>query len=348
MKKQKNLILFSGVFALILFILTGCGSDSTGNAGERAAPDTAENNLSIVTTIFPEYDWTRQILGENAGNADLILLTANGVDMHSYQPSVDDMIKISNCDLLIYIGGESDKWMNDALKGAVNPDMKIINCMETLGDSVKQEELVEGMQSDDDGDAESGGEHADENGGEYDEIEYDEHIWLSLRNAGIVCEAISGALCGLDPDHAADYQENLDIYLEKLKNLDENYQEAADAARVRTLLFADRFPFRYLTDDYDLRYYAAFAGCSAETEASFETVIFLAEKVREFNLPAVLMIETGDGKIARTVVENTASKSAKILTLDSMQSVTAREISSGAAYLTVMENNLEILREAMG
>ena len=180
-----------------------------------------------------------------------------------------------------------------------------------------------------------------------DEVEYDEHVWLSLRYAKILCAEIADVLCEKDPSNAASYKSNLSSYTAKLDALDAKYAAAVKAGKKKTLLFGDRFPFRYLVDDYNLEYYAAFVGCSAETEASFKTVIFLANKVDELGLNTVLKIESGDGKIANTIVQNTKKKNAKILTLDSIQSTTAKQAASGTTYLKIMENNLKVLEKAL-
>lgn len=342
---------FRALLALVLLcgILTACGNSAAvkDTISDADGTDT-EAPLRIVATIFPVYDWLRQILGENAGNVDLTLLLGNGVDLHSYQPSVEDMVKISSCDLFVYVGGESDEWVKDALSTAVNPDMAAINLLETLGDAVKEEEVVEGMQAEEeDEDDGNPAEQSDSDDTGEAEAEYDEHVWLSLRNAQALCDALTEALCALDPDDAPEFTRNLDAYKARLRDLDAQYETAVRDAPVKTLLFGDRFPFRYLVDDYGLQYYAAFAGCSAETEASFETVIFLANKADELRLSAVLTLENSDGKIARTIVENTAAKSARILGMDSMQSVTARDAENGVTYLRLMEGNLETLREAL-
>lgn len=299
----------------------------------------AEKNsgkIKIVTTIFPQYDWTREIIGDT-NSANLTLLIGNGTDLHSYQPSIQDIAKISTADIFIYVGGESDGWVKDALKNAKNKNMTVINLLEVLEDNVKEEEIVEGMQ------AEEEEEHHHD---EY-EPEYDEHVWLSLRNAKEICAAICDALCKKDSANAASYKSNLTAYTSKLDALDAKYTATVNAASKETILFGDRFPFRYLTDDYNLKYYAAFVGCSAETEASFETVIFLAKKVDELGLNSVLKIESGDGKIARTIINSSTKKSAAILTMDSMQSVTTKQAASGTTYLSVMENNLKVLEQAL-
>ena len=506
MKKMIPLFL---VLTMVVGLLAGCGKKNAAETGESDS-----NKLSVVTTIFPEYDWVKEILGDKAESTDLTMLLDNGVDLHSYQPTADDIVKISDCDLFIYVGGESDGWVEDALKEATNKDMKVIDLLEVLGDSVKTEETVEGMQETEhahdhskevstfedhevqdrslsdwagswqsaypfalDGTlddafaamAEEGEMTADEYktyyqngyktditniniegdhiaftyedgkkvGSDYKYIGYyiqnwstgtkaamyrfeavdrtsgapiyiefndhmiesaapehfhirmsnesfdaivdpekswptffpadmtgedlcehmeghdheeeaDEHVWLSLKNAKTLVAAIADALQELDPDNKDTYAANTSAYIEKLSALDGAYQSAVDGAARKTVLFGDRFPFRYLVDDYGLRYYAAFAGCSAESEASFETVSFLAKKVDELKLPCVLTIEGKNHKIAETIVENTAEKNQKILTMDSMQSTTSEDVANGTTYLSVMEQNLSMLKEALG
>ena len=340
MKKIITLVL---ALAMAVSLFTGCGKKNNAETGESDP-----NKLSVVTTIFPEYDWVREILGGKAESTDLTMLLDNGVDLHSYQPTVDDMVKIANCDLFIYVGGESDGWVEDALKNAVNKDMKVINLLEVLGDSVKEEETVEGMQEVEH-DHEDADEHEDAEEHEHEEkAEYDEHVWLSLRNAETLCEAISDALQQIASDNKDAYAANTAAYVERLAALDTDYQAAVDAATYQTVLFGDRFPFRYLVDDYGLRYYAAFAGCSAETEASFETVSFLAKKVDELGLPCVLTIEGAQHRIAETIVQNTAGKNQKVLTMDSMQSTTSKDVANGTTYLSIMEQNLSVLKQALG
>lgn len=322
-----------------LAILLGVMSISIPFAGihtaEAKTTEDADKKLNIVTTIFPEYDWTRAVLGDRVDEVNLIMLLDNGTDLHSFQPAVKDIMKVSSCDLLIYVGGESDQWIEDALESAQNKDMKTINLMEVLGDSIKEEETVEGMQD-------GGHGHEDE-----DEKEYDEHVWTSVRNAEVICDAIADTLEEMDPQNKEIYQSNAESYKEKLSALDEEYQETVDNAKQKTLVFADRFPFRYLVDDYGLSYYAAFSGCSAESEASFKTVTFLAGKVDELGVKSVLTMEKSDDRIAQTVIENTKTKDQKILQLNSMQSITSEEIADGATYLSVMEDNMGVLKEAL-
>ncbi len=340
MKKGKNKfrkLLLSVFFVGIAVFLSACGRTSAD--GVNVDEQNGQKKLQVVATIFPEYDWVREILGEQADNVELTLLLANGVDMHSFQPTMSDILKVSTCDVFIYVGGESDAWVADALKGAGNPDRTAINLMKVLGDRAKEEEVVEGMQEEDGHD---GHDHE-----EQEELEYDEHVWLSLKNTQVFCDAISEALQAADPENAKLYQENTTAYKGKLAALDREYQAAVDQSESKTLLFADRFPFRYLTDDYNLTYYAAFTGCSAETDASFETITFLAGKLDELKLPVVFVIENSDGKVAKAVVENTNTRDQKILTLNSMQSVTSDEINAGTTYLSIMKENLKTLKEAL-
>lgn len=335
MKKITALLL--ALFMLVA-ALVGCGKQNDTNQTDK---------LSIVTTIFPEYDWVREILGEKADNAEITMLLDNGVDLHSYQPTADDIVKISDCDLFIYVGGESDEWVEDALRNAANRNMKVINLLEVLGDSVKTEEIVEGMQEEE-YEHEDAEEHEHEDAEEHEhEEEADEHVWLSLKNAKMLVRVISKALQELDPDSKDIYAANADAYVKKLSALDAEYQTAVDAASNKTILFGDRFPFRYLVDDYGLRYYAAFVGCSAETEAGFETISFLAKRVDEWKLPCVLTIEGAQHKIAETIVRNTTAKNQRVLTMDSMQSTTSKDVKNGTTYLSVMEKNLSVLKEAL-
>lgn len=492
----------------------------------------AENKkLSIVTTIFPIYDWVRQIVGEDS-SVEITMLLDNGTDLHSYQPTAQDILKVSNADLFIYVGGESDEWVEDVLATAANPKLVAINLVEAMGDAIKAEEIVEGMEHEhehEEGEEEHEHEHeheheeielediqdrpltdfagewkslqplllageldafcehkaeededesatketyfakfaanwacdavtmkitgdtisfTDENGNtvtgtysyagftpiladdgdvksvryqytsntdgapkyvqfndhgyqvgdaehfhvyfgndsfdsmltassnpyfvaadlstagilqqlmghnheghehhhDHEEEETDEHVWLSLRNAEALCKVIAEELSKIDAANSDKYQANLVAYCAQLIALDKAYTEMVNAAQYKTVLFGDRFPFRYLTDDYGLTYFAAFSGCSAESEASFQTIVFLAQKVDELNLPAVLTIEHPKTRIAETVVSTSQAKNAKILSMDSMQSITAQDVKAGATYLAIMESNLAVLKEAL-
>ena len=354
MKKTAAIIL---AFLFTLSIpLSGCSQAGESN----------DAGYNVICTVFPIYDWTRQILGDNAANFNLSLLLSNKIDLHNYQPSVDDIVRISTCDLFIYVGGGSDNWIDNVLAKATNPNMIVISLLDILGDMAKIEEIIEGME-DDDHEYDHGSEDADDHDHDHaddhdhedevhpgkddhkhvNETELDEHVWLSLRNAQLFCAEITGALSSLDANNAGEFRNNLGSLTDKLSALDKEYQAAVNAAANKTLLFGDRFPFRYLVDDYGISYYAAFAGCSAETEASFETIIFLAEKLDELNLNNVMVTESADQTIARTVISNSKSKNQKILVLDAMQSVTSSDVQNGTTYFSIMEKNLDVLKEAL-
>lgn len=382
-KKKKKLsassLLLAGLF-LCIVLSVGC-SVVKNTSGKNTTRKNAEsentieqnsiekgnsNKISIVCTTFPQYDWVKNILGEEAERFNVTLLLDNGVDMHSYQPAVKDIATAGSSDLFIYVGGESDTWVEDVLKEAKNKDLKAINLMETLGNSVKEEEVAEGMQEE----RESLGhsheksskekqeqtqkeshENSQEINGQKEaadeEPEYDEHIWLSIRNAEIMVKNIEKAIEQLDSDNAKVYQNNAENYIKKLDTLDKQYANTIQNAKYKAILFGDRFPFRYMVDDYDLKYYAAFAGCSAETMAGFETVTFLAKKANELQLPVILTIENSDGRIAEAVKSNTTKKNQKILAMNSLQSVTKEQIADGITYLQVMQENLSVLSEAL-
>lgn len=544
--KNKNVLILSCLIAALS--LTGCAGSagsaasaqtaetpaaetSTTDASSETADSTASESepLSIVCTIFPEYDWVREILGDHAQNAEITYLLQNGVDLHSYQPTAEDMMKIAECDLFIYVGGESDAWVENTLSAAENPDRQVINLLEVLGDSAKVEERKEGMQESEhehdhehsktvstfeddevqdrplsdwegdwqsayplvlDGSLDEAWEHKSEDGSmtveeykdyytkgyksdyaaisihddhiqftdndgnvtesdykytgyfiqnwstgtkaamyrfeaedkasgapiyiefndhiiepekaehfhirmsneSYDaivdpegnwptffdaslspkgvceevighdhkdededeeheheegEVEYDEHVWLSLKHAKVLCAEIADKLGILDAVNAEDYKANLTAYTEKLDALDSDFQTLVDSASVKTVVFGDRFPFRYFVDDYGLDYFAAFVGCSAETEASFETITFLSQKVDELGVSTVFTLENSDQKIAQTVVENTKAQNQQIAALNSLQSVNTQQVESGATYLSIMQENYNTLKEAL-
>lgn len=347
MKKFLSLML-AVVFMTVS--LTACGA-------QKPADTKADNDkMKIVTTIFPEYDWVNEILGDKASDAEVTMLLDNGADLHSYQPNAEDISKIAACDLFIYVGGESDEWVEDALKEATNKDMKVINLLDVLGDKVKDEEVKEGMEAEhEEGEADDHdddiipyeADNHDEHHHDSEEPEADEHVWLSLKNAAVLCDAIATAVSEIDSENAAIYAENVKAYKEKLSALDAEYEAAVEHAGTKTLLFGDRFPFRYMVDDYGLDYYAAFVGCSAETEASFETIKFLANKVDELKLKFIMTIDGSDHKIAETIIQNTKDKNQTILTIDSMQSKNADDVKNGATYLDIMTDNLEVLKTAL-
>lgn len=533
---KKKIGIYALTFVMAAMEMTGCSSSSSSSSSESSSSNItveateAENKpssepFSVVCTIFPEYDWVKEILGDHADNVELTYLLDNGVDLHSYQPTADDMMKISTCDLFIYVGGESDEWVEDALANATNPDIKVINLMDVLGDSAKVEELKEGMQESEhehdhdhskevstfeddevqdrplsdwegdwqsayplvlDGSLDEAWEHKSEDGSmtpeeykdyytkgyksdyntisihgdhikftdkgdkvtesdykytgyfiqnwstgtkaamyrfeavdkesgapvyiefndhiiepekaahfhirmsneSYDAIvdpegnwptffdaaltpdevcdevighghsdededeeeheheegeeEFDEHVWLSLKNAKVLCAEIEKNIEAIDSANAADYKANLDSYVAKLDELDNSFQTLVDGSSVKTLVFGDRFPFRYFVDDYGLDYFASFIGCSAETEASFETIAFLAEKIKELDCKTIFTLENSSKDIANTII-STSGKSVDIAELNSLQSVSNDEIAGGASYISLMQKNYDVL-----
>ena len=309
---------------LIVSCIAGCETDKNG-----------KSKINIVTTIFPQYDWTREILGEKLSDVNLTLLLDSGVDLHSYQPTAKDIVTVSSSDLFIYVGGESDEWVEEILEESTNKDMKKIALMDY--DNLLIEETVEGMQETEEDD-----EDEDE-----EETEYDEHIWLSLKKAQTFCKVIAKTLGEIDSKNADYYTENADKYIEKLDALDKEYESVVGNSTQKTLIFADRFPFRYLTNDYGLNYFAAFKGCSAESEASFETISFLSNKVKETGVPCVIALEGSDGKIAKTVISTANDPALFVATLDSMQSITLKDVNSGKTYLDIAKSNLASLKKAL-
>ncbi len=309
MKKTVSIILIAFI---MLLTLCSCGN-VTNNSSD----------MSIICTTFPQYDYVKNILGSDEG---VTLLLDNGGDLHSYEPTAQDIIKIGSADLFIYVGGVSDEWVESTLNAAGNPDLKSIALM-SLVDTLN-EEYVAGMEH----------EHDEEHGAQ------DEHIWLSLRNASKIVHSLCDAICEIDPNNSEKYKANSQKYIDELNSLDKEYQDTVNSAARKTVLFADRFPFRYLVEDYGLEYYAAFAGCSSESEASFETLAFLIDKTKDLNLPVVLTIDGSDGSLAKTVCDSTGAKSAM---LDSCQSVSSEDISNGTSYINIMKSNLEVLREAL-
>lgn len=307
-----------------------CFSSCTNTADtneDQTDISSSGDGLTVVTTIFPIYDWVKNILGSDK---NLVYLDENGIDLHSFEPTANDIITLSKADVFICVGGASDEWVDNAVRSADNSDLTVLKLMEVT--DVLEEETVEGMETDHD--------HEDS-----DISEYDEHVWLSLKKAQIAVEKIADVLCDHDADNAEMYKSNAQEYISQLNTLDTEFDNAISSATGNTLLFADRFPFRYLVEDYKLEYYAAFPGCSAESEAGFETMTFLIEKTKELQLDYIIVLEGSDGKIASTVSSETG---AEVLTLNSCQSVTKDDVASGSTYISIMKSNLSIITEALG
>lgn len=319
------------VFAVAL-ALSACGMDSN-------AKSLANKKVSVVATIYPQYDWLKNILGEYADKVDLKLLIKNGTDLHSYKPSAQDIAAIANADLVVYVGGESDEWIEKALEATPKAGRMQVNLMQVLGDRVKEEEVVEGMQAE---------EHEHEHHEHAEAPENDEHIWLSLKNAQILVKNLAESVAKIDSANAPVYRANAIIYASKLHDLDWAYDSTVSNASQKTILFGDRFPFRYMVDDYGIKYYAAFVGCSAESEASFETVAFLAGMMDSLSLPVIFTIDGSRSNVALAVRNASKnSKSVPVLQLNSMQSVTDEQIRSGVDYMSIMKSNLETLKKGL-
>ena len=319
MKKGIALLL---TLLLITVCFAACGGEK--NPADAAAKG---GKLNVVCSIFPQYDFVKAIAGDEV---NLTLLLDSKTDLHSYTPTADDIMKLSKADLFINIGGESDDWAEDVIASAANDKLHVVSLLK-LVDAVEEETLPGMQEEEEDAEAEEG-------------PEYDEHVWTSLKNVIKIIPALTDVLCELDSDNTALYQTNSSAYLAQLQALEAKYSDTIGKAARKTLLFADRFPFRYLADDYGLTCYAAFSGCSAETEASFETMTFLVDTVKEQNLPFVLMIDGSDGSVAETVSRGSGDE---IRVLNSCQSVSPDDIANGASYLTIMENNLTVLSEVL-
>ena len=317
---------FLAVFiSALILVATLC---ACGNNNNSVSNSDSDGKVKVVTTIFPPYDFTRQIGGENV---DLTMLLKPGTESHNYDPTPQDIIKIQNCDLFIYVGGESDEWVNDILESNDSKPKKIISLMDCV-DTV-QEEIVEGMEKDED-------EHENDS----HEIEYDEHVWTSPKNAITITKKISSALIELDSENEKLYEQNTTEYSRKLSILDNKFQNIVDNAKRKTIIFGDRFPMRYFADEYGLKYYAAFPGCSSETEPSAATVSFLIDKVKAEKIPVVFCIEFSNGKVADTICEDTGAKK---LTFHSCHNLTQEEFDSGVTYIDLMNQNAENIKEAL-
>ena len=434
--KKILVLLFIIVFSAVGVL--GCGREEVVEEPQEQVAEEVEEredeSFVIVAATFPQYDWTRQILGSRVESVDLILLQGTVVDLHNFQPTVSDIATISTADMFIYGGGKSDGWVEDALRNAINEDMITINLMSILEE---RGELIplghdhhhhhdhdhhhghdhhdhdhdsdddhhhdhdydcdDDHHHDHDHDCDDGHDHHHDHGHSCDDDhdhhhdhdyscdddhdhhhdhdcdddhdhhhdhdydcdddhhhhhhhhddEYDEHIWLSLRNAKILSEGIAEALSAMDPGNAEYYHGNLENYLVKLAALEEAYQDMIDEASRSLLVFGDRFPFRYLMNDYHICTYAAFPGCAAETEASFSTIIQLVGIVDEYGLNHIIVIDGSDFSIAETIRDHTQDGNQEILVLDSMQSVTFSDVDAGVTFLSIMESNLEVLRTAL-
>ncbi len=276
--------------------------------------------LSIVTTIFPSYDFARQLCGTNA---DITMLLKPGQESHTYEPTAQDIMAIQECDLFIYVGGENDSWVEDILESFDEP-VETIAMTDCVG-------LIEEV-------------HDEADGHDHDEHETDEHVWTSPKNAMAISGEIAEKLCEIDEKNEKYYKESLDKYLRELESLDNDIRSVVEGGKRKTLIFGDRFPFAYFANEYGLTCYAAFQGCSSETEPSPKVLAELIEKVEAEDIPAVLYIEFSAQTVADSIAEQTGCKS---LLLHSCHNVTEKEIADGATYVSLMRQNIETLKEAL-
>ena len=344
-----------GILMLVsVLMLSACQSDTKHDNGD----------ISIVTTSFHEFDWVNQIIGEDNEKFDITLLMDNGVDLHSYQPSVEDIAKITSADLFIHNGGLSDTWGKDAAAQA--EDLLTINVMEVL---LENDALVEGHACNHDhaegescghdhaegescnhdhAEGEScGHDHAEGESCGHDHSEHDEHVWLSLKNAIVICETLTEQICLLDEANRDVYEQNSANYINLLKELNETFKATVSEAERDTVIIADRFPFKYLMNDYGINHHAAFEGCSAESEASFETVAFLADKIDELSVEYVIVIENGSDEVDKTVIDSSDNKDCEIITMSSIEGVGLDAATDGVSYYSLMKNNFETLEKAL-
>lgn len=333
---------------ILSMIFCGCARLENEENGENSISTSKETDkLRIVTTIFPQYDFVRQIAGEKVS---LQMLLKPGEETHSYEPTPQDIIAIQKADLFIYVGGENDSWVEDILE---SPEMnqvntlRLVDCVDTL-----EEEQVEGMQEERgeyDHDEEAGheedtDEHTTHKAEEHDHT-MDEHVWTSPKNAARIVNEITEQLCILDESHSTEYEENAETYTARLMDLDKQFRQVVGRADNHTMLFGDRFPFRYFADEYDLQYYAAFPGCASDTEPSAATMAFLINKVKEEQIPVVLKMELSNENIANAIAEATG---AEVKVFYSCHNLTAEEFEAGETYLSLMQKNVETLKEALG
>lgn len=309
---------------LILGSLTGCSTEES----------VSNDKLKIVTTIFPTYDWAKGVLGDKIDDYEVTFLTDSGLELHSYTPSVEDIRKIVEADLFIYVGAQSDLWVDHTLEQVTNENQIRLNLVEIVEGELRAKEIKEGMQVVEDDCCED----------DY----FDEHVWMSIKNAMMISEQIQNALSEIDPENADIYETNGSEYIEKLGELDGVFRESLAGKDARAVVFPDRFPFLYLFADYDLEYYAAFASCSAESEVSFQTLTYLTQKLNELDSDYVLNVDRTNHDIAQSVISNSKNKNQEILYMSAMENVTEGDVNDGLTYISVMEKNLETLLVALG
>jgi zinc transport system substrate-binding protein len=309
-----------GTILSLIIILSACA--------QKEKPRNTDGTINVVTTIFPAYDFVRAIAGAGADSrVNLTLLLPPGAESHSFEPTPQDIIRMQNSALFIYAGGESDAWVDRILDSLDTRNMKIISLMDTV--DVVEEEIVEGMEEEDE---------------EEEGAAYDEHVWTSAKNSKRIVRAIADALCELDGANADMYRLNEEAYIAGLDELDAAFQSVVDNAKRKTIVFGDRFPFRYFADAYGLTYFAAFPGCSTETEPSAATVAFLIDKIKSENIPVIFHIELSNERMADTISEATGAEK---LLFHAGHNISKTDFDNGVTFLELQRGNVERLRTAL-
>lgn len=306
--------------------------------------DSTTSEVKIVSTVFPGYDFARSVVGDNAS---LTLLVHPGSETHSYEPSPQDIVAVQQCDLFIYVGGESESWVDKVIINLDTSKTKVIRMMDYV--DVVEEEIVDGMESDEHTDAidyEHDHDDHDHNHHHDDEeaVEYDEHVWTSPKNAIKLVQAIRDQLVVLNADKADLYRSNAASYIASLEHLDQDIRTHVAQAKRKELIFGDRFPLRYFVEEYDLDYYAAFPGCSSQTEASAATIAFLTQKIKQDNIPYIFKIELSNNRIAETLAAETG---AEVLEFHALHNLSKEDFDAGKTYLEIMRQNLDNLDKAL-
>ena len=307
MKKSSILLL------ILIVLLSGCKLKK-------------DNKKMIVATNFPAYDFARAIIGDT-NTIELKMLLKPGSEIHDFEPTPKDMKNIIDSSMFIYVGGESDEWIDDILNDINKKKTKLVKMMDLV--DLKEEEIVEGM------------EVTEEEEGEE---EYDEHIWTSPVNAITIIKYLKEEIIKLDPDNKEIYEKNAQKYIEQLTNIDNDFKEIVSNAKRKEIIFGDRFPLRYFVDEYGLDYYAAFPGCAEQTEASAKTISFLINKAKEDKIPVIFKIELSNNNIAKTIAKETNSK---VLEFNTAHNISIDDFNKGITYIDLMKNNIKVLKEAL-
>lgn len=335
MKKLNNTAILLAVAILCMAALTACGLKA------KSTDESGDGKINVVATIFPEYDFLRQIGGDHL---NLTMLLTPGAESHSFEPTPQDIKEVANSDLFVYVGGDSDAWVDSILDSVDTTQTEVVTLMDCV--TLKEEEVAEGMTPEKEEGTETGTEEIAEGSteGSTEETEYDEHVWTSPKNAVLIVQKLCDNLCKIDPKNADDYKQNTKDYVAKLNDLDGQFQDVVDHAKRTEIVVGDRFPFRYFVDAYGLTYSAAFPGCSTDTEASAATIAFLTDKVKQDEIPVVFHIELSNEKVCDSICEATGAKSEL---LNAVHNVSKKDFEAGTTYMDLMEHNVEVLKEAL-